>query len=146
MTMAHSKSKAGAGGKRPRKVRRGKRQSAKERKETAGRGQPKPAQAISPPTTDRSGRLEENGSRIRVQARLTEMLRVEMHNLDKVEALLRCLRMAMEYADLSTEGLVYYPDVVEVAADLAWRSNMDLQDLGDGRLVNPLLAVGKPDG
>jgi hypothetical protein len=136
MAMARSKSKAGPGGKRPRKVRMGKRQSAKKRKETASRGQPNLAQAISPATSDRLGRPEVNGSRIRVQARLTEMLRVEMHNLDKVEALLRCLRMAMAYADFGTEGLVYYPDVVEVAADLAWRSNMDLQDLGEGRLVD----------
>jgi hypothetical protein len=144
--MATVHSNSGKGGKRSRKARVIKRRSAKKRKETANRDKTKLASALQPATTDRLGRPEANGSPIRVQARLTKMLRVEMHNLDKVEALLRCLQMAMAYADFGPEGLVYYPDLVEVAADLAWRSNMDLQDLEEGRLVEPLLAVGKPDG
>ena len=76
-----------------------------------------------------------------MQARLKAMLQVEMRNLDRVEALLRCLRLAMEQVDLSDAGVAWFPDVVEVAADLAWRSNMDLQDQGDEeRIVHPLLA------
>ncbi|HEX3912866.1 MAG TPA: hypothetical protein VHW71_05115 [Steroidobacteraceae bacterium] len=79
-------------------------------------------------------------------ARVTKMLWVEMDNLDKVEALLRCLKFAMEHTDLTEAGGPWFQDVVEVAANLAWRSNMDLQDLWDGRLVEPLLAEGRPAG
>jgi hypothetical protein len=140
MATAHSKS--GSGGTRPRKVRVAKRRFAKKRKETVSRGQPRLAQVAVPTPTDRLGRsTAEQGSPIRVQVRLKEMLQVEMRNLDRVEALLRCLWLAMEQVDMSDAGAPWFPDVVEVAADLAWRSNMDLQDLVDEeRIVQPLLA------
>jgi hypothetical protein len=37
----------------------------------------------------------------------------------------------------------YFPDVVELAADLAQQSNADLQDLGDGLIPEKLCAVLK---
>jgi hypothetical protein len=144
--MATVHSKAGSGGKRSRKVRVSKRRSAKKLQEAASRLKASLAPAVQPAATDRLSRPEACASAIRVQARLKEMLEVEMHNLDKVEALLRCLKIAMEHTDLTERGAPWFQEVVEVAADLAWRSNMDLQDLGEGRLVDPLLAVGKPDG
>jgi hypothetical protein len=142
MGMARVRSKSGSGENRLRKARAAKRRSAKKRKESASRHKPKLARTANPITTDRLGRsIAEQGSPIQVQARLKEMLQVEMRNLDKVEALLRCLSLAMDQVDMSDAGTPWFPDVVEVAADLAWRSNMDLQDLGDEeRIVHPLLA------
>jgi hypothetical protein len=75
------------------------------------------------------------------------MLIVEMRNLDKVEALLRILSIAMVHTDMTERGGPWFQEVAEVAADLAWRSNMDLQDVAlEGRIVDPLLAKGQPAG
>jgi hypothetical protein len=145
--MATVHSKTGSGGKRSRKVRVSKRRPAKKLKEATSRPKVGLAAAVEPATTDRLGRPEANASAIRVQGRLTKMLQVEMDNLDKVEALLRILKIAMEHTDLTERGGPWFQEVVEVAANLAWRSNMDLQDLAlEGRIVNPLLAMGQPDG
>lgn len=144
--MATVHSKSDRGGKPSRKSRAAKRRSAKKLKDPAARLKESLAAAAQSSGTDRLGRPEACSSPIRMPARVTKMLWVEMDNLDKVEALLRCLKFAMEHTDLTEAGGPWFQDVVEVAANLAWRSNMDLQDLWDGRLVEPLLAEGRPAG
>jgi hypothetical protein len=139
--------KSGRGGKLARKKRAVKRRPRKKLKDVvAARLKERFAAVAKSSGTDRLGRPEACGSPVRVPARVTKMLLVEMDNLEKVEALLRCLRLAMEHTDLTERGGPWFMDVVEVAANLAWRSNMDLQDLWDGRLVEPLLAQGRPAG
>jgi hypothetical protein len=138
--------KSGRGGKRSRKTHAAKRSGKKLKDVVAARLKERFAAVAKSSGTDRLGRPEACGSPVRVPSRVTKMLWVEMDNLDKVEALLRCLKFAMEHTDLTEAGGPWFQDVVEVAANLAWRSNMDLQDLWDGRLVEPLLAQGRPAG
>jgi hypothetical protein len=138
--------KSGRGGKPSRKSRAAKRRSGKKLEDVvAARLKERFAAVAKSSGTDRLGRPEACGSPVRVPARVTKMLLVEMDNLDK-GALLRCLKFAMEHTDLTERGGPWFMDVVEVAANLAWRSNMDLQDLWDRRLVEPLLAQGRPAG
>jgi hypothetical protein len=104
----------GSGGKPLLKVCVSKRRSAKKLKQAASPLKASLAAAIQPATTDRLGRPEASASAILVQARLKEMLEVEMRNLDKVEALLRCLKIAMEHTDLTERGGPWFQEVVEV--------------------------------
>lgn len=69
------------------------------------------------------------------------MIRVEIDNLGKAESMLRSLWFAMKFTDLTTKGVAYFPDVVEVAANLVERSRVDLEDLSDGRIPTPLTAA-----
>jgi hypothetical protein len=71
------------------------------------------------------------------------MIRAEMFNLEKAESVLRCLMFAMEFTDLTTKGVAYFPDVVEVAGDLVQRSIVDLDELYDGLIPNSLMATLK---
>jgi hypothetical protein len=83
------------------------------------------------------------GARIRVRGRLQEMIRAELGNLGKAESMLRCLWLSMECIDSADKGSAYLPDVVEVAADLVQRSMVDLDQLYDGRIPDPLMAALK---
>jgi hypothetical protein len=71
------------------------------------------------------------------------MIQAEMRNLERAEAMLRCLGGAMEFADLGDKGAPCFADIVEVAADLVWRSKVDLEDLYFGRMADPLMAALK---
>lgn len=82
----------------------------------------------------------ERGARIRVRGRLQEMIRAEMFNLEKAEAVLRCLVLSMDTLLVDAEP-PYYSDVVEVAGDLIKRSLVDLDVLYDGYIPNPLMAA-----
>lgn len=83
----------------------------------------------------------ERGPRIRVRGRLQEMIRAELFNLEKAEAVLRCLALSMD--SMSLGEAPYYPNVVEVAGDLVKRSIVDLDVLYDGYIPNPVMAAGK---
>lgn len=97
--------------------------------------------AKSPTTPGRPGsEVAGRGARIRVRGRLQEMIRAEMFNLEKAEAVLRCLVLSMDTLPVDAEP-PYYPDVVEVAGDLIKRSLVDLDVLYDGYIPNPLMAA-----
>jgi len=50
------------------------------------------------------------------------MIRAEMFNLgESGVGCCSCLMFAMEFTDLTTQGVAYFPDVVEVAGDLVQR-------------------------
>jgi hypothetical protein len=68
------------------------------------------------------------------------MIRAEMFNLEKAEAVLRCLVLSMDTLLVDAEP-PYYSDVVEVAGDLIKRSLVDLDVLYDGYIPNPLMAA-----
>lgn len=107
-----------------------------------------PAQVPSPHATgsatpDKQGPPTARGVRLRVRGRLQEMIRTELSNLGKAESMLRCLWLAMECIDSTDKGSAYLPDVVEVAADLVQRSIVDLEQLCDGRIPEPLMAALK---
>lgn len=145
MATAHSTAKARSGRNPPRK-RLETPKSATLLKTPAKRRKTPPAQerkpdAPGPATPDKPGPpMVERGARIRVRGRLQEMIRAELFNLEKAESVLRCLGFAMEYTDTSNKGCAYFPDVVEVAGDLVQRSIVDLDELYDGRILEPLMA------
>jgi hypothetical protein len=137
MATGHSTSKAQTGRNRTPKAGPAKRRFVQHGRRGTGHGKVAPAQVPGAGTLDQ---VVEKGRRIRIQRRLEAMIRAEIRNLDRVEALLRCLKFAMEHVDLSDEGAPYFPDVVEVAADLAQRSSADLQELEEGRIPEVLMA------
>jgi hypothetical protein len=145
MATAHSTSKARSGrnpplktGIRPKSVNRAK-APAQHRKTTSAPIPP----AQGPLTTRTPGsEVAVRGARIRVRGRLQEMIRAELFNLEKAEAVLRCLALSMDSMSLDDES-PWYPDVVEVAGDLVKRSLADLDALYDGYIPNPLMAGRK---
>jgi hypothetical protein len=139
MATGHFTVKARSGRNRPRKSP-GTHKSANRSKAALKRRKSKPTPAAPP----RPGlEVTERGVRIRVRGRLQEMIRAEMLNLEKAESVLRCLMLAMEFTDTMSKGVAYFPDVVEVAGDLVQRSIVDLGDLDEGRIPNPLMATLK---
>jgi hypothetical protein len=141
MAIAHSTSKARPGRNRSPKIR-GKAQRPAKRSKKLAQGRKTSATSGSG-TPEGLGPQIANGSRIRVRGRLKDVLHAEWFNLGKAESLLRCLWLAMEFVDLGTEGVAYFPNVVEVAGDLVRRSKMDLENLHDGRIPDPLMAALK---
>jgi hypothetical protein len=101
------------------------------------------ADAQGPATAGKPGsQVAGRGARIRVRGRLQDMILVELGNLGRVESVLRCLALSMEYETLGIES-PYYPDVVDVAGDLVKRSLADLNVLYDGYIPHPLMAGRK---
>src|SRR5882757_2419324 len=141
MATAHSTVKARPGRNRPLKGRGTGPKPGKLAKTPAKRPSTQPAHAASVKPGSPEG--AERGSHLRVRGRLQEMIRAELFNLEKAESVLRCLTFAMEFTDLTTQGVAYFPDVVEVAADLVQRSMVDLDQLYDGRIPDPLMAALK---
>jgi hypothetical protein len=143
MATAHSTSKARSGRNRPSKSPRTRAKAPNRSKAFVKHRKTQPAQAARPHAkgVSRAGRQEsesaERGLRIRVRGRLQDMLRAELFNLGKAEAVLRCLALSMDYEPLDHQS-PYYPDVVEVAGDLVKRSIADLDALYDGRIPHPL--------
>jgi hypothetical protein len=68
---------------------------------------------------------------------------METVNPGKAESMLRCLWLSMEFIDSADKWSAYVPDVLEVAADLVQRSIVDLDQLHDGRIPEPLMAALK---
>jgi hypothetical protein len=148
MATAHSTLKARSGRNPPLKTGT-KPKSATRSNPGAKRRKTQPAQASGPHAKDpaapgKSGSflVAERGTRIRVRGRLQDMILVELGNLGRVESVLRCLALSMEYETMGIES-PYYPDVVDVAGDLVKRSLADLNVLYDGYLPNPLMAGRK---
>ena len=141
MAAAHSTVNARSGRSPPLKT--GTRpKSASRSKTPAKRRKVPPAQGSATPGKPGS-EVPKRGARIRVRGRLQKMIRAEMFNLGKAESVLRCLMFAMEFTDTSNKGCAYFPDVVEVAGDLVQRSIVDLDELYDGRISDPLMATLK---
>lgn len=145
MATLHSTSKIRSGRNSPLKNPAIQPKSASRSKTPINRRNTKPVQArphVKGSTTPgRPGsEIAERGSRIRVRGRLRDMIQAELRNLGRVESILRCLALSMEYESLDPES-PYYPDVVEVAGDLIKRSLVDLDVLYDGYIPNPLLAA-----
>jgi hypothetical protein len=149
MATAHSTVKARSGRNPPRKKPRTPKSANRSKTPVKDRKTP-PAEA---PIPDAPGRttpgkqgpaIAERGARIHVEERLQDMIRAELFNLGKAESVLRCLWLSMD--SMSTDpGTAYFPDVVEVAGDLIQRSMTDLDDLYDGRIPDPLMAVLKAE-
>jgi hypothetical protein len=141
MAIAHSTSTARSGRTHRARAAGSRRKSAKRSKilvkgrKTAGTQTPGAAAA------DKSAMPIAAGSPIRVPRRLQGMIQAEMRNLERAEAMLRCLGGAMEFVDLGDKGAPCFADIVEVAADLVWRSKVDLEDLYFGRIADPLMAA-----
>jgi hypothetical protein len=142
MAAAHSTLKAGSGRNPPLKTRMPKvanrAKAAVQRRNTASA----PTSPAQGPTTTRKPRPEAavRGARIRVRGHLQEMIRAEMFNLEKAEAILRCLMLSMDTEPVDAEP-PYYPDIVEAAGDLIRRSLVDLDVLYDGYIRDPLMAA-----
>src|SRR5258708_25571067 len=102
MDSVDSNAEAPSGRNRPPKSPGTRRKSAKPSTTPAEPREAKPAQATGPrakdaATPDKQGdRPAEHGSRIRVQGRFLEMIRAELFNLEKPEAVLRCLAHSMD--------------------------------------------------
>ena len=141
MATAHSTAKARPGRNRSLKSPRTGPKPGKRAKNPAKRPSTQRVHAASGKPGSPEG--AERGSRLRVRGRLQEMIRAELFNLEKAESVLRCLMFAMEFTDLTTQGVAYFPDVVEVAGDLVQRSIVDLDELYDGRIPDPLMATLK---
>ena len=135
--------KAGSGRIRP-ATSAGRRRKSVKRPKIVVEGRKTPGtQAPGAAAADKSVMPIAASSRIRVSRRLQGLIQGELRNLEKAESMLRCLWSAMEFADLGDKGAPYFPDVVEAAADLVWRSKVDLEDLYYGRIPDPLMAVLK---
>jgi hypothetical protein len=67
-------------------------------------------------------------SRARQLKLLLETVEQERANLSRVESLLECLRIAMEYESQTTTG-PYYPDVAQIAHELVRKSVNALDSL-----------------
>ena len=147
MAIAHSTSKTRSDRNPPRKSTRTPK-STNRSSTPAKRRKTPPAQSLGPHAKglampDRPGSpIAERGSRIRLRGRLREMIGAELLNLEKAESVLNCLRLSMGSMSLD-KGSPYFPDVVEVAGDLVKRSIVDLVDLYDGRVPDPLMATLK---
>jgi len=118
MATAHSTSKGRSGRNRPSKPRTG----ATIRKRRAKQGPKTPG-------------LCEGGTVIRIRGRLREFLQSEQGFLLKAQSLLLCIAKSIDDSSHPSTG-PYYPDVVELAADLVKRRANALDDLLlDGRIV-----------
>jgi hypothetical protein len=143
MAAAHSTLKAGSGRNPP--LKRPQTPKSTNRSKTAAKGR-KPPSTPTPPaqgpiaTREPGSEVTVRGVRIRVRGRLQEMIRAQMFNLEKAEAILRCLVLSMDTRPVDAEP-PYYPDIVEVAGDLIKRSLVDLDVLYDGYIRDPLMAA-----
>jgi len=143
MAAAHSTLKAGSGRNPP--LKRPQTPKSTNRSTTAAKGC-KPPSTPTPPaqgpmtTREPGSEVTVRGVRIRVRGRLQEMIRAQMFNLEKAEAILRCLVLSMDTRPVDAEP-PYYPDIVEVAGDLIKRSLVDLDVLYDGYIRDPLMAA-----
>ena len=143
MAAAHSTLKAHSGRNPP--LKRPRTRKSANRSKTAAKGR-KPLSAPTPPaqrpmTTRNPGpEVAGRGVRIRVQARLREIIQAELGNLGRLESVLRCLAHSMEYQSSEDPESPHYPDIAEVACDLLKRSLVDLDVLYDGYIPNPPLA------
>jgi hypothetical protein len=118
MATLHSTSKRRSGRNRPSKPRTG----ATIRKRVAMQGR------------ETSG-ASERGTAIRIRGRLREFLQSEQGFLTKTESLLWCIAKSMDDSSHPSTG-PYYPDVVELAADLVKRRAVRLDELLlDGRIA-----------
>jgi hypothetical protein len=145
MATVHSTSKALSSRNSP--LKSGTRPKSAKRSKATAKGrktQPAPgAHAQGPATPCKPGSaVAERGARIQVHGRLQDMIRAEMFNLEKAEAVLRCLVLSMDTGPVDAEP-PYYPDVVEVGGDLIRRSLVDLDVLYDGYIPIPLMAARK---
>jgi hypothetical protein len=77
----------------------------------------------------------EPGARARERRRFPQMIQAEVVNLEKAQSVLYCLKLAMEYVDLTTTGVAYFPGVVQVAGDLVARSIGELEELSQSRVL-----------
>jgi hypothetical protein len=143
MAAAHSTLKAGSGRNPP--LKRPQTPKSTNRSKTAAKGR-KPPSTPTPPaqgpmtTREPGSEVTVRGVRIRVRGRLQEMIRAQMFNLEKAEAILRCLVLSMDTRPVDAEPPCY-PDIVEVAGDLIKRSLVDLDVLYDGYIRDPLMAA-----
>jgi hypothetical protein len=141
MAIAHSTSTAWSGRNRPlRRAGVGLKPAKRSKIVVKGR-KTVGTQASGPAAADKPAMPIAAGSPIRVPRRLQGMIQAEMRNLERAEAMLRCLGGAMEFVDLGDKGAPCFADIVEVAADLVWRSKVDLEDLYFGRIADPLMAA-----
>ncbi len=142
MATAHSTVKARSGRNPPLKT--GSRPKSATRSKTPAKSRKtRPAQGSATPGKPGS-EVARRGARIHVEERLQDVIRAEQFNLGKAESVLRCLWLSMD--SMSTDpGTAYFPDVVEVAGDLIQRSLADLDDLYDGWIPDPLMAVLKAE-
>jgi len=118
MATAHSTSKGRSGRNRPSKPRTG----ARIRKRRAKQGR-------------KTSGVCEGGTAIRIRGRLREFLQSEQGFLLKAESLLLCIAKSIDDSSHPSTG-PYYPDVVELAANLVKRRAEALDDLLlDGRIA-----------
>jgi hypothetical protein len=110
MATAHSTSKGRSGRNRP-----SKRGAASHRRQPAKQNHKKP-------------RISDGRTGVRIRGRLREFLQSEQGFLLKAESLLLCIAKSMEDSSHPCAG-PYYPDVVELAADLVKRRSVKLDEL-----------------
>jgi hypothetical protein len=126
MATLHSTSKHRVGRSRPSKPRIGatiRKRLAKQGRKTSG--------------------VSERGTAIRIRGRLREFLDSEQGFLLKAESLLLCIAKSMDDSSHPCTG-PYYPDVVELAADLVKRRSVKLDELLlDGYVVADKAAFGE---
>lgn len=147
MVPVDTRAKTSTDGNHPLKTPGTKSKFAKRSKILPKGGKLKPTQSPGPATKGPAmpgkpcSQISKRWSHVRVQGRLKDMLRTEISNLEKAESLLRSLWLAMEFTDRTNKGVDYFPDLVDVTADLIERSRVDLEGLSDGSIPEPLMAA-----